>query len=212
MAEATHATHGHFEALEQQAHAAKIGMAAFLASEVLLFAGLFTTFFAYRTAHGAAFAAGAVANTKTLGSINTGVLLASSGLVAFGVQEIRRARAAQTRGLLSGAIALGVTFLAIKFTEYGLHFREGIFPGGQGAYFAMHVEPGLSAFWTLYYVMTGLHAIHVTVGVGVLAFLRARTRAEEPLEHPFAIGALYWHLVDLIWIFLWPMFYLGGGR
>jgi cytochrome c oxidase subunit 3 len=211
--------HAHFEDLHQQAHAAKVGMAAFLASEALLFAGLFTAFFAYRTAHPAAFQIGVHANTKTFGSVNTGVLLTSSALVALAVHATRRARRRQAGGLLCGAIALGLAFLVLKFTEYAIHFQEGIYPGGEGRFFTEHPQAGLPQFWTLYYVMTGIHAIHVTVGLSVLAALLGRavrgnvgTPPDAPLVYPLEIGALYWHLVDLVWIFLWPIFYLGSAR
>lgn len=201
-----------FEDLEQQAHASHIGMAVFVASEALLFSGLFALFLVYRTHYPRAFHEGVEHSEKIIGSINTGVLLVSSTLLAFGVHALRGGRRRLTAALMSGTIVLGLAFLALKITEYSIHLGEGIDPGGSGRFFASHTEYGLAQFWTLYYVMTGIHAIHVTVGLGVLAVLLARVSRgtiAPPAVHPLELGAIYWHLVDLVWIFLWPLFYLA---
>jgi cytochrome c oxidase subunit III len=132
----------HFESMEQQAHAARLGMWVFLASEMLLFAGLFALFVTYRVEHPVGFAEGVRHNTKVLGSINTGVLLFSSYLVATSVQMVRRGSLGTAKLLILGTIVLGATFLAIKFTEYGHHFREGIYPGGAGAFFSSAATNG----------------------------------------------------------------------
>lgn len=190
----------HFESREKQAHAARLGMWVFLASEVLLFAALFTLFAGYRTHFPDAFRRGVHANAKDLGSINTAVLLVSSALVAAGVHALREGRRRAARWLVLGTIALGGVFLAIKATEYGRHLHEGIVPGLAGA------EPGIAQFWTLYYGMTGLHSVHVAIGMVVLAvMLFGIARGAHRLE----VAAIYWHLVDLVWIFLWPVFYLA---
>jgi cytochrome c oxidase subunit III len=202
----------HFESLSQQAHAAKLGMGLFLASEALLFAGLFTLFAAYRAHYPAGFDEGVRDNTKVFGSVNTGVLLVSSTLVASGVHMMRRGRRKASALLVGLTVLLGIAFLVIKVVEYAHHFHEGIFPGGNGRFFLEHPTQGLAQFWTLYFVMTGLHAIHVFVGITVLTFLLARVlrgSITADFAHPLAIGAIYWHLVDLIWIFLWPLIYLA---
>jgi cytochrome c oxidase subunit III len=202
----------HFEDAARQAHAAKLGMAVFLATEALLFAGLFTLFAAYQTHYPAAFHEGVRHNTKVLGSINTGVLLVSSTLVACAVHMMRRGLRRVAAVLVAFTMSLGLVFLAIKFTEYAIHFREGIFPGGTGAFFHEHPAAGLPAFWTLYYAVTGLHAVHVIVGITVLGFMLVgilRGRIAPPMTYPLENGALYWHLVDVIWIFVWPLFYLA---
>lgn len=196
----------------QQAHAARLGMWVFLASELLLFAGLFTLFAAYRTEHPDGFRVGVEHATKVLGSINTAVLLVSSTLVALAVSALRRGRTRTSALLVLGTIALGGIFLAIKIAEYLQHFREGIHPGGHGAFFDAHPEPGLSLFWTLYFGMTGLHAVHVAVGASLLAIAAVGIlsgRISQASVHRLEIFAIYWHLVDLIWIFLWPLFYLA---
>jgi cytochrome c oxidase subunit 3 len=203
----------HFATVEQQEHAAHLGMWIFLASEVLLFAGLFALYASYRLAYGAGFIDGVAHNTRVLGSVNTAVLLASSFAVAQAVHALRTGRARLAVALVGVTLAAGVAFLAIKFTEYALHFHEGIWPGGQGRFFHAHTTAGLAEFWTLYFVMTGLHAIHVTVGMAVLAVLAwqvASGRVSAAKPWPLAVGATYWHLVDVIWIFLWPIFYLAG--
>ena len=205
------AVESHFASMEQQAHAARLGMWIFLASEMLLFAGLFALFVTYRVVHPGGVAEGVRHNTKALGSINTGVLLVSSTLAASSVQMVRKGKLGAARRLILATIALGGVFLAIKFTEYGVHFQEGIFPGGRGGFFAAHPDPGLPVFWTLYFCMTGLHAIHVTAGMALLSTtllgMRAgKISAEAPQR--MEVAAIYWHLVDAIWIFLWPLFYL----
>ena len=202
----------HFESLAQQAHAARFGMWIFLASEVLLFGALFALFASYRVHYPAAFREAVAHNTKILGSINTGVLLVSSTLVACSVHVLRASRVRLAAGLVATTMTLGVVFLAIKLTEWLEHFREGIYPGGAGRYFESHPTAGFSQFWTLYFGMTGLHAIHVIIGLTVLgtmlvSLLRGRLTAVH--SHRLEISALYWHLVDLVWIFLWPLFYLA---
>jgi cytochrome c oxidase subunit 3 len=207
----------HFEDLARQAHAARLAMWVFLSSEVLFFAGLFALYGTYRVEHPEGFGEGVLHNTLALGTTNTGVLLLSSYAIAMAVHELRRGKV-RAAALLTGAtLALGLAFLGIKTTEYILHFREGIYPGGQGAFFEEHATPGIAMFFTLYFCMTGLHALHVIAGMTVLAFLLFKIRRGQvtPLaSHPLAIGAVYWHLVDAIWIFLWPLFYLvpGGAR
>ena len=203
----------HFESLEQQAHAAHFGMWVFLASEVLLFAGLFALYAVYRVQHARGFDLGLEHSEKTIGSINTAVLLCSSYAVASSVLTLRQNKRGTTLLLLLVTMALGVLFLALKMYEYSLHFHEGIWPGAQGSFFKDFPDPGVAPFWTLYYVMTGLHVIHVTIGLSVLAWMTlkvARGRVKAPHDHPLSLAAMYWHLVDIIWIFLWPLFYLTG--
>jgi cytochrome c oxidase subunit 3 len=203
----------HFESMEQQAHAARLGMWVFLASEMLLFAGLFALFVTYRVVFPAGFAEGVRHNTKVLGSINTGVLLTSSYLVASAVHMVRGGNLRAARLLVFATIALGGAFLAIKLAEYGHHFREGIYPGGVGRFFVEHPDDGLPAFWTLYFCMTGLHAFHVTAGMILLATTpggMGRGKISQAAPQRMEIAAIYWHLVDVIWIFLWPLFYLAA--
>ncbi|WP_437668712.1 cytochrome c oxidase subunit 3 family protein [Sorangium sp. So ce131] len=199
-----------FEDLEKQTHAAHFGMWIFLASEVLLFAGLFGLYAAYRAMFGAEFSAGIAHNSAPIGTANTAILLTSSLLVALSVYAVRLDNPARAGRLLVGAIALGLAFLTLKGVEYAAHFREGIFPGA--AYrFAELPTDGAKMFFTTYYLTTGLHAVHVTAGLVVLGWLAwgcFRRRYGAGNETHVELGGLYWHLVDVIWIFLWPMLYL----
>ncbi|HEY4015170.1 MAG TPA: cytochrome c oxidase subunit 3 family protein [Polyangiaceae bacterium] len=206
-----------FESLDKQAHAVRLGMWVFLASEILFFSGLFALYAAYRTEHPGGFAIGVENNTIVHGSINTAVLLTSSYTVALAVHELRRGRSRRAVTLLAVTLALGACFLGIKAAEYAEHFTRGIYPGGHGRFFDTHAQAGTKMFFTLYFCMTGLHAVHVMVGMIVLAVLLGRVgrgRVVAASSYALAAGAIYWHFVDLVWIFLWPLFYLvpGSGR
>jgi cytochrome c oxidase subunit 3 len=204
----------YFEDLPKQAHAARFGMWIFLGTEVLFFSGLFALYAAYRVEHPHGFGVGVEHNTVVFGSVNTGILLVSSYTVALAVHMLRHARPRACAWLVGVTIALGLAFLAVKSWEYGEHFREGLYPGGVGTFYTQYGDPGTKMFFTLYFCMTGLHAVHVFVGAGVLTFLLTkviRGQVDAVSSHPLAIGAIYWHLVDVIWIFLWPLFYLIPG-
>jgi len=205
----------HFEDLERQSHAARFGMWIFLGTEVLFFAGLFALYIAYRTEHPYGFGVGVRDNTLAWGTTNTAVLLVSSYTVALAVHLLRAGRRRGSTILVGATIFLGLCFLVIKTGEYLEHFKDGIYPGGVGRFYVDHGDPGTKMFFTLYFCMTGLHAIHVFVGMCVLAFLLVqveRRKVGPAASHPLAIGAVYWHLVDVIWIFLWPLFYLIPGN
>jgi cytochrome c oxidase subunit 3 len=203
----------HFQDLEQQAHAARLGIWVFLASELLLFAGLFALYASYRAHYPEAFGWGVEHNVRALGTLNTAILISSSYAVATSVHMLRRGRPRFAAGLLVFTLACGSAFLVVKGIEYAGHFRDGVFPGGHGEFFVGKPE-GVKVFYTLYFLMTGLHGIHVVAGMGVLAWLFARIlqgKLTPPHTHPLDIGAVYWHLVDVVWIFLWPIFYLTPG-
>lgn len=202
----------HFASMEQQAHAARLGMWVFLSSELLLFAGMFALFVTSQSVYRQGFHEGVLHNTKTLGSINTGVLLVSSTVAASAVQMVRAGRMRVAGVLVAVVIVLGCAFLAIKFTEYGRHFSEGIYPGAQGRFFLEHTTSGLPLFWSLYFLMTAVHALHVTIGMGLLASTFFGMRGGEitpDAPQRMELAAIYWHLVHVIWIFLWPLFYLA---
>jgi cytochrome c oxidase subunit III len=185
----------HYADLEQQEHAARFGMWIFLASEIILFGGCIALYAAYRLTMPALFTEGIRENLRLMGAINTALLLVSSFLAARAVSSAKAGDRRKTALLLAGTALLGVAFLAIKTHEYAHHFAGGS-------------SPGRSVFRATYYLLTGLHAAHVAAGVlllAVLAILPLRPRAIEN-------GALYWHLVDVIWIFLFPLLYLTGGR
>jgi cytochrome c oxidase subunit 3 len=211
MAEHAAARVDHFQDMEQEARAAHLGMWVFLASELLLFAALFALYGGYRAHYPEAFGFGVAHGARVLGTTNTALLICSSYAAASAVHAIRDGRGRRAGLLLLFTITCGAGFLAIKGVEYGQHFREGIFPGGEGAFFHEHPLEGLPTFYTVYFLMTGLHGIHVIVGMGILAWMMTRALRgglAPPFTHPLVLGVLYWHLIDVIWIFLWPLFYL----
>jgi len=202
-----------FDDHARQDHAYRLGLWTFLATEVLLFGGLFAVYAAYRVLYPDGFARAEHDNTIAIGTINTVVLITSSFTVAMALHALRLGRPRASVGLLVVTIALGVLFLALKAVEYGVHASAGVLPG------ALYRAPrlpgaGPTLFYTLYYFMTGLHGLHVVAGVGVLAWVAARThrRTYTREDHlPFELATLYWHLVDVIWIFLWPLCYRLRG-
>jgi cytochrome c oxidase subunit III len=191
-------------------HALHLGMWLFLGSETLLFAGLFGLYSAYRAAYEADFAAAVGHNHALIGTANTLILIVSSFAVAWSIHALRGGRRRACIGALVAAMALGGCFLGLKLVEYSGHLAEGIAPGVHYASAALP-SPGARTFFTLYYAMTGLHALHVIAGLAILGWLafrvaRRRLTAEHPIE--LELGGLYWHLVDVVWIFLWPLLYL----
>lgn len=199
-----------YDTLERQHATARLGMWIFLASESLLFAALFALYAAYRFVYPVEFHAAAAHANVALGTINTYVLLTSSLTVALAIDATKRAHRRRALVLLAITIALGVVFEILKGVEYGQHLADGIAPGGYYAYAALPAH-GAVLYFTLYYLMTGLHALHVAGGLCALAWLwvllyRGRITADSYLS--FELGGLYWHLVDLVWIFLWPLLYL----
>lgn len=199
-----------FEDLEKQDHAARLAMWVFLASEILLFAALFALYAAYRAMYPDAFALAAAHNNVAIGTVNTFILITSSATVALALWAVRGGLTRLASGLLFFSIGCGVLFLALKGVEYAQHFRAGIYPG-MGYRSAELTGPGARLFFTLYYLITGLHAFHVVAGLSVLGWLAAGTLRGRfgPDNHlRFELGTLYWHLVDIVWIFVWPLLYL----
>lgn len=197
--------------LEKQESTLTLGMWVFLGSELLLFAALFTLYAAYRAMYGAEFRAGIHHNTLLQGTLNMYILLCSSFTVALSVWAARRGRPRWIAGFLAITIALGVAFLAIKVWEYAIHWREGALPGP--FYHLAELRTfGANRFFTIYWMTTGVHALHVTAGVLVLIWMLGRSLRGHytPVAHArLEMGTLYWHLVDVIWIFLWPLLYLA---
>lgn len=199
-----------FEDLEKQTHAARLGMWLFLGSETLLFAALFALYAAYRAMYPETFAEAAGHNAIAIGTINTVVLITSSLTVALSVGAIRAGLARKAGWLLAASVVFGVAFLALKGVEYAAHFREGILPGSAYHFHEM-ASAGANRFFTLYYLLTGLHALHVIAGMVMLTVASAacfRGRYDADYHTPVELFGLYWHLVDIIWIFLWPLLYL----
>lgn len=200
----------HFETLEKQHHAGRLGMWVFIASELLFFAALFALYASYRALYREAFAAASQHSDLTIGTINTFVLITSSFTIALAIHAIHTDDRKRTFRFLGVTFVLGTLFMLFKGYEYLHHFHEGIAPGLWYTFTELDA-PGVRLYFTLYYVMTGLHALHVAIGLGLIAWLMVRTRRGVYSRHSslgLELVGVYWHLVDLIWIFLWPMFYL----
>jgi cytochrome c oxidase subunit 3 len=200
-----------FEDLDKQTHAARLGMWLFLGSESLLFTALFALYASYRSLYPADFTAAVARDNVAIGTTNTLILLTSSLTVALAVHAARVDRLRLAGWLLVASAVCGLAFLGLKAVEYEQHFHEGIYPG---AAYRFTELPGFGArmFFTIYYSATGLHALHVIAGLvvlGILAYGCFRERYSSASHTPVELGGLYWHIVDIIWIFLWPMLYLG---
>jgi cytochrome c oxidase subunit 3 len=199
-----------YDSLDRQHASARLGMWLFLGSETLLFAGLLTLFVAYRLQYPAEFRSASAHANVMIGTVNTYLLLTSSLTVALAVHAARRGRHRAIVMLLAMTIILGIAFDVLKGIEYTQHLSEGIAPGH---YYEFDELPahGAVLYFTLYYLLTGLHALHVTGGVIVLIWLAVRARRGDftPESHlALELGGLYWHLVDIVWLFLWPLIYL----
>ena len=199
----------HFESLEKQTHAARLGMWLFLATEVLLFTALFTGYAVYRYLFKDDFAESSRALQTWIGLVNTLVLVTSSFTVALGLDRATRGQGKATRAFFGVSILLALLFLFFKYIEYAHHFHTGELPG---RYYAGEVQgPGAPMFFALYFLITGLHGIHVIAGGTVLGIIgwRAGRGDYTPEYHvPVELAGLYWHLVDIIWIFVFPLIYL----
>ncbi len=199
----------HFESLPKQQHAARLGMWLFLATEVLLFAALFAAYAVYRWLFKEQFAESSRELQTWIGLVNTLVLVTSSFTVAMGLDRSARGDGKGTRALFLVSVLLGLVFLCFKYVEYSHHFAVGELPGR--FYRGSIPGPGAPLFFTLYFMITGLHGIHVIVGMTVLTVvgLRAGRNAYSTAYNvPVELAGLYWHLVDLIWIFVFPLIYL----
>jgi cytochrome c oxidase subunit 3 len=200
----------HFESLAHQEHASHLGMWLFLTSEVLLFGALFALYTGYRLEYQQDFSLAVHHNNIAIGTINTAILVTSSFSAAWAVHSARRGSRRGILGSLGITLLLGLVFLVLKGIEYKEHFDAGIFPGA-----LYHSEElpshGANLFFTLYFFLTGLHALHVIGGLTALTVLgvfAARGHYTPERYTPLELGVLYWHLVDVIWIFVWPLMYL----
>ena len=215
MAETHTALPAHqFDDLEQQHEAGALGMWAFLITEIMFFGGLFTVYTVYRWSYGQGFAEASRHLDIRLGAINTAVLIGSSLTMALAVHAAQTGRRRVLILFLLFTILLGSVFLGIKAFEYNHKFHEHLVPG-PGFRLAGPEARHAELFFSLYFAMTGLHAVHMIIGVGILATLvmMANRGRFSPAHHaPVEITGLYWHFVDIVWIFLFPLLYLIGGR
>jgi cytochrome c oxidase subunit 3 len=202
---------GQFSTREQQADAARLGLWLFLATEVLFFGPLFMGYTYGRTQFYDAFAEASRQTHLVIGTANTAILLTSSFTMALAV-EMRRSAARAAGWLLCATAALGMCFLVLKGVEYYKEWHEQLVPG-LGFLFGGAHRGEAELFYYLYFVMTGVHALHLTIGITIVAFLGTLLlRRREFIVRPdwIEVTGLYWHFVDVIWIFLYPILYLVG--
>ncbi|MCA9516218.1 MAG: cytochrome c oxidase subunit 3 family protein [Myxococcales bacterium] len=211
----------HFDNAGQQEGAAKLGMWVFLATELLMFSGLFLAYFYMRSQYPEMVLEAHHELNKWLGGLNTVFLITSSLTMALAVRAAQVGNRKQSSMMLVATILFACGFMVIKYIEYSAKIEHGLLPGAN--FFAQHVTTaggemiqkawygGPQLFFGVYFLMTGLHGVHVLVGIGLLVWILIRTNKGQFSEHyytPVENVGLYWHLVDLVWIFLFPLLYL----
>jgi len=204
----------HFDDMGQQVEASTLGMWVFLVTEIMFFGGLFLAYLVYRSAQPDAFQEASAHLSIFWGGLNTAVLIFSSLTMALAVRAAQTSLPAKTQVMwLVATMVLGSVFLGVKAIEYTDKFNEGIVPG---PYFntAIWTHPaGVEQFYALYFMMTGLHALHMVIGIGlmaVIAWMAWRRQFDSSYYTPVEVSGLYWHFVDIVWIFLFPLLYLIG--
>jgi cytochrome c oxidase subunit III len=200
----------HFPDMKTQEHAARMGMWIFLSTEILLFAVLFTAYAIYRFLFPVGFEEASKLAHVAMGATNTVVLITSSLTVALAIHYARHGENRKVVGLLAITIGFGALFMVLKGYEYYHHYLDGQLPG-KLYHFAGVQGPGVSMYFTVYFLMTGLHGLHVLIGMSLLGWVAMRAWRNEfgpGYSTPVELSGLYWHLVDLIWIFLFPLLYL----
>jgi cytochrome c oxidase subunit 3 len=232
---AEHATHveglaHHFVSMEQQKEAGMIGMWIFLLTEIMFFGGLFLAYTIYRTTYPEGFLYGSHLLNVKLGGTNTVVLIVSSLTMAMAVYYAQRGERKKLIAFLVITLILGLTFLGIKYVEYSTKIHAHLFPAAtlyhpvtpeqsseeeQEHAVPANLQRPVQVFLWIYFLMTGLHALHMIIGAGLLTtmILMARKgRFTKDYNSPIEISGLYWHFVDIVWIFLFPLLYLTGAH
>jgi cytochrome c oxidase subunit III len=206
-----HAFAPQFASARHRDETAELGMWVFIATEILLFGGLLLGYAVYRHANPQAFAEAGRHTDIVIGAANTAILLTSSFLVACAVDALRTNARGVCVALLAGAIVLGSTFLGLKAIEYADEYREHLVPGVNFA-FEGALSNGVQLFFIFYFVATAIHALHIVIGIGLLATLALLVRKSGSTRRRAALhsAALYWHFVDVVWIFLFALIYLPG--
>ena len=207
----THTALAHqFDDLSQQYDATQLGMWVFLLTEIMFFGGLIVAYVVYRAAYPDAFTAGSHHLDILLGCINTVVLIGSSLTMALAVHTAQEGKRQALVGFLLGTMLLGLIFLGIKSIEYAHKFADHLIPG-QLFFFAGPQAQQVELFFGLYFLMTGMHALHMIIGIGLLLwFVRKALQGRFTPTYfaPVELLGLYWHFVDIVWIFLFPLLYL----
>jgi cytochrome c oxidase subunit 3 len=187
---------------------ARYGMWFFLFTEILFFGGMFILYSVFRAKYAQDFHAAAAEENLLLGSINTAVLLTSSLSIALSISALKNGDYRLSRLLQTATILMGLAFLVIKYFEWTAKISKGIYPDSP---VLLKMSGGQILFFGLYYVMTGLHGLHVLIGVCVISFMVYFTRTGDITRENFSKlenTGLYWHFVDIVWIYLFPLFYL----
>lgn len=205
----------HFESLEQQHEANILGMWTFLITELMLFGGLFMAYILFRVLYPDVFFAGSIHQNIPIGAANTIVLITSSLTMALAVHAAQVGNRRNLQLFLAATAVLGLLFLGVKGYEYWEHWHEGLVPGLNFTNAEVLAEVGArgALFFFLYFLMTGIHASHMVIGIGILLALLLRSRDGRYLRAgftPIELMGMYWHFVDVVWVFLFPMLYLLG--
>ena len=201
-----------FDDLQQQREVATLGMWVFLVTELLFFGGLFLTYAVYRGWYPEDFAAASHELIVWAGTLNTVVLITSSLTMVLAVHAAESGHRRALILLLLATMALGCVFLGVKAFEYRTEYLEHHIPGSGFEFKADHFLHA-QIFFSLYFIMTGLHALHMIIGLGIMAvmvWLSWRGRITPAYTNPIEVSGLYWHFVDIVWIFLFPLLYLIG--
>ena len=187
---------------------ATLGMWVFLATEAMFFGVLFLAYAHLRLHDPSGFGVASRLTHAYLGTLNTAILLSSSFTMALAVRGAWIGDGTVVRRLRAATAILGLVFLGVKSAEYALEWRDGLVPALHFTYTGESSRTVLGFFW-LYFVMTGLHAVHVAVGIGLLAVLASsRGKIDPSRADAIEVSGLYWHFVDAVWIFLYPLIYL----
>jgi cytochrome c oxidase subunit 3 len=200
-----------FNTAEQQKDASSLGMWIFLITEVMFFGGMFAAYTVYRSAYPGVFGAASRTLNAAIGAINTAVLLCSSFTMVMAVRAGQLGRRKQIAVFLILTLLLGMVFLGVKGYEWNEKFQEHHIPGPSFHMEGAGLQDHAQLFFSLYFAMTGLHALHMVVGAGLLSLLlyqNHRGRFSAAYYTPIDMVGLYWHFVDIIWIFLFPLLYL----
>jgi cytochrome c oxidase subunit 3 len=207
----------HFENLSEQKETATLGMWVFIAQEIMFFGGLFASYAVYRFKYQEAFAIASHHLSVPLGAFNTAVLICSSLTMELAVHAAALGKRRQIVAFLLLTVVLGGVFLGVKAVEYKDKFDHHLVPGERFDAEVLHLEGDRArqaqVYYSLYFALTGLHALHMVIGIPILltlAAMAARGRFDAEYHAPVEVTGLYWHFVDIVWIFLFPLLYLIG--
>jgi len=203
----------HFDNMEQQAEASTLGMWVFLVTEIMFFGGLFMAYLVYRWQSPLGFQEASHHLNIYWGAANTAILIVSSLTMAFAVRAAQTSQPARTQVFwLASTMFFGAAFLGIKAIEYRDKFTDHIVPGPHFVWHGLYPKPA-EQFYSLYFAMTGLHALHMVIGLGIMTvilIMAKRKTFDSEYYTPVEVAGLYWHFVDIVWIFLFPLLYLIG--